>query len=562
MPDEVTTVMQHALRWARDAHDTGWLGEQELHRFTILDQKSPADLFNDRQIRPLVAGLFGGTGTGKSSLLNRLAGSPIARTGVTRPTSIEVTLYLHEAIGLANLPDEFPAELTRIERHNDDERHDIVWLDMPDIDSARTENRELAMSWLGHIDLLIYVVSPERYRDDRGWQVLRERGHRHGWLFVMNRWDEGQPQQIDDFTAILREAGFADPVVLRTSCAPDATAADEFARIEETIRAALQDHGVRELERLGLLARLHDTGEALASTQSRLGSANHWEVLKLDARERWQLTKDDALDNLAWSIKHASERFEDQPDSVDRVLNRVSALTASGQSSSASRNDDDATANTENIAQQPESLWDHWLQSKLVAAFNTTEIAVSSAHLAAGPLRQRLAGIADTAPTTIEDRTQQILRSALAKPGNVVQRALQQVLKALRAILPLLALIWVAWTVVTRFYLGVTGEGEFLGTPFAINSAMLVLSAWGVPWILERLLRPSVKNTAANGLRRGLGEGVDLVGQQLESAFDAINAERHALVERREQIARQIQSLSETGPLSRSVSRLVATENQ
>ena len=44
-------------------------------------QFRPSDLFSNAE-RPLVVGLFGGTGVGKSSLLNRLADAEIARTGV------------------------------------------------------------------------------------------------------------------------------------------------------------------------------------------------------------------------------------------------------------------------------------------------------------------------------------------------------------------------------------------------------------------------------------------------------------------------------------------------
>ena len=55
---------------------------------------------------------------------------------------------------------------------------------------------------------VVYVVTPERYRDDVGWRILLERENKHGWMFVMNRWDEGDPSQRDDFNRMLRAAGF------------------------------------------------------------------------------------------------------------------------------------------------------------------------------------------------------------------------------------------------------------------------------------------------------------------------------------------------------------------
>ena len=144
----------------------------------------------------------------------------------------------------------------------------------PDIDSAHEANRKLALAWLPHVDLLVYVVSPERYRDDVGWRVLRERGHRHGWMFVMNRWDEGDLSQRADFERMLREAGFEDPVLVTTSCVDTGTplpAPDRYAELEEAIRSLLAEHGVRELERIGQRARLLDLRRAVQSAAKRPG---------------------------------------------------------------------------------------------------------------------------------------------------------------------------------------------------------------------------------------------------------------------------------------------------
>lgn len=85
---------------------------------------------------------------GKSTLPNRLAGQPIARTGVERPTSREVSVYLHGSVQLRQLPKDFPLDEVRIAHHHDDARRQVLWLDMPDIDSVEQHNRELVLSWL------------------------------------------------------------------------------------------------------------------------------------------------------------------------------------------------------------------------------------------------------------------------------------------------------------------------------------------------------------------------------------------------------------------------------
>ena len=108
MSEAFATLVTRTRAWFEQAHADGWLTQLELERFLSLEHRTPGDLFADAQQRPLVVAFFGGTGVGKSSLLNRLAGEPIARTGVERPTSREVTIYLHESVELAQLPPELP----------------------------------------------------------------------------------------------------------------------------------------------------------------------------------------------------------------------------------------------------------------------------------------------------------------------------------------------------------------------------------------------------------------------------------------------------------------------
>src|SRR5437899_6217830 len=46
----------------------------------------------------LVVMLMGGTGVGKSTLLNALAGSPIAQSSFTRPTTRDPVVYFHQSV--------------------------------------------------------------------------------------------------------------------------------------------------------------------------------------------------------------------------------------------------------------------------------------------------------------------------------------------------------------------------------------------------------------------------------------------------------------------------------
>ena len=173
---------------------------------------------------------MGGTGVGKSSLLNRLAGKAIAKSGIARPTSREVTVFYHREVTLPNLP---LCGVT-VSHHDDDSQKMMVWIDMPDFDSTDTQNKALVLQWMPYIDMLIYVVSPERYRDEKAWQLLLAQGARHAWLFVLNQWDVGQHAQAEDFEKQLHLAGFDSPLVFKTSCT-QTLADDEFASLTQII---------------------------------------------------------------------------------------------------------------------------------------------------------------------------------------------------------------------------------------------------------------------------------------------------------------------------------------
>jgi GTPase Era involved in 16S rRNA processing len=206
---------------------------------------------------------------GKSSLLNRFAGARIAATGATRPTSTQATMYVHRSQALNPFSADSPMADTRVEYHGVEKRRDVAWLDMPDIDSVKSHNRKIVLAWLPYIDWLIYVVSPERYRDDTGWQLLQHRHHKHHWLFVINRWDEAANVQLNEFVSDLQAAGYNNPVVLRTSCVQQD---DDFEQLEGIIGRAIQDHSLAELQRIGVLSRLADLDAMCSSMMHKIGS--------------------------------------------------------------------------------------------------------------------------------------------------------------------------------------------------------------------------------------------------------------------------------------------------
>jgi hypothetical protein len=579
MSDTFATLVTRARDWFERAHADGWLTQLELERFLSLEHRTPRDLFADARQRPLVVAFFGGTGVGKSSLLNRLAGEPIARTGVERPTSREVTIYVHESVELAKLPPDLPIDQVHIQRHRADARRDVLWIDAPDIDSTARENRRLALAWLPHVDLLIYVVSPERYRDDVGWRVLRQRGERHGWMFVLNRWDEGDARQRADFARMLHAAGFDDPLLLCTSClAGDAATAatlptpDEFDRIEATIREHLAAHGVRELERLGHRARLLDMRSTLHAARQRFGDDEQWKQVDVCCQRHWQRTRQALVDGLEWPIRATAARFAVRAGGLlGQVVRQavVAARSGAGQTAAgggtAQAEAGGSTAPRDaggcDAVALAQPLWDSWAQDQLAECLDAVELELRRAGIAVMPARKRLDGLGGQAGPVVLHSVQERLRAALARPGTRLQRAARRVTGFLMTVLPMLALLWVAFNVVRGYYRASSAAGTYLGTDFAVSSVLLVIVAWAVPFVFDRMLRPSLERTALLALRRGLADGLDRFGQQLRDEIAEVAQTAQAGRNDADIIARDISKLA-LQPLDAgkaSLSRLLAT---
>jgi energy-coupling factor transporter ATP-binding protein EcfA2 len=514
LPELLTRIRQ----WFDESRTLGWLDDADVARLETVERRAPGDLFVDQQARPLVVAFFGGTGVGKSSLLNRLAGQSIARTGVERPTSHEVTVYVHESVSLAQMPPELPLGAVRVQQHQSAAQRDVLWLDAPDIDSTAEENRRCALAWLPHVDLVCYVVSPERYRDDVGWRVLRERGHRHGWAFVLNHWDEGNPAQIADFARLLHAAGFAEPLLIPTACVSGRPlpTPDRFDELQSAIATLLREHGLRELARLGHCARIAELQAAVAAGRARIGDEPTWSQVATTCRQNWRSAAAVITDGAEWSLRSAAGRFATATGSVWEQLRQ--RIVAPPPKHTAARDTAPRAADIVLLDELSGNLWDDWTQSKLQACLDATEVAARRAGLVTGPLRQAMEAVADTAGTAVAQRLRDRVRAALARPGSAVTRALRRATGFLMAFLPALALLWVAWKVVQAYHVAVR-PGEFLGAPFAIHSALIVLLAWAVPFVLDRLLRPSLEQIVLGALRDGLAEGLADLEAELEGAL-------------------------------------------
>lgn len=171
----------------------------------------------------LVAALAGGTGSGKSSLLNAVAGSGVAFVGGARPTT-EVPLALVPE-GRAAAMEGYLDRLGVTERV----RFDVDWLcliDLPDSDSVVVGHGLTVEALLPRLDVVVWVVDPEKYRDaglhERFLRPLAAYSGR--FLFVLNQVDRLAPESVAAVAADLEDAlaedGFRSATVVLTAADP------------------------------------------------------------------------------------------------------------------------------------------------------------------------------------------------------------------------------------------------------------------------------------------------------------------------------------------------------
>ncbi|WP_022910867.1 GTPase [Aestuariimicrobium kwangyangense] len=153
-----------------------------------------------------VVALAGATGSGKSSLFNALSGTQLAEPGVRRPTTAKAMSVSWgdvppaELLDWLDVPRRHQVELSRVPRPGSQAPglEGLVLLDLPDHDSIEAAHRAEVDRLVDLVDLLVWVVDPQKYAD----AALHERylkplaGHAEVMLVVLNQVDLLTPGQL------------------------------------------------------------------------------------------------------------------------------------------------------------------------------------------------------------------------------------------------------------------------------------------------------------------------------------------------------------------------------
>lgn len=234
---------------------------------------------------PLVVATFGGTGTGKSTLVNALVGREVSESGRQRPTTTRPVLIAHPDTELESL--QLPLDQFELTMVDSAVLRDIVIVDCPDPDTSETEtagsNTAILRSMLPHCDVLLYVSTQQKYRSARVLDELADAAAGCRLVFVQSHADVDSDIR-DDWRERLREAYevpdmfFVDSLRALQEQQAGQRPSGDFARLQTLLTTQLSASRRVQVRRANLIDLIHS---ALEHCQQKVdGESEHVEKLR------------------------------------------------------------------------------------------------------------------------------------------------------------------------------------------------------------------------------------------------------------------------------------------
>ena len=221
---------------------------------------------------PLVVATFGGTGVGKSSLVNGLVGQTVTASGRQRPTTTQPILLAHPQTDLA--PYEFPAtggeDEVRVVRIDAPLLRDVIIIDCPDPDTSETEtpasNIARLHRLLPHCDVLLYVSTQQKYRSAKVSDELMQAASGCRLVFIQTHADLDSDIRDDWRTQLSPKFEIADMFFVNSKQALEEQESGlrptgEFGRLLDLLRQELSTTQRVRIRRNNLMGLVHEVLE-------------------------------------------------------------------------------------------------------------------------------------------------------------------------------------------------------------------------------------------------------------------------------------------------------------
>ncbi|MCL1692286.1 MAG: 50S ribosome-binding GTPase [Actinomycetia bacterium] len=295
---------------------------------------------------PLIVGVVGASGVGKSEIVNALAGARVVTAGPLRPTTTEIAVW----------GDVDPAYLPGIRISDPDPLPGVALVDTP----AAEHYPDAVASVLDLVDVVVFVTSPERYADAITATLLaavRERGLPTVIALSVGPEDQSGFQSLADDAEL--KLGASIDVVVGTEAVLLKMILDDMVHdrgdlMEQRDRAA----ATRSATRAGDVAAV--LTEHVVASQIVVGKADDaFARARVDRRDLSATAQDE------W-VAAAPKIVAMTADATDRAIGELADVVAADDVSS--RSVADAAMSLPPIDQGP---IDDWHQS-------TTEFAVAS----------------------------------------------------------------------------------------------------------------------------------------------------------------------------------------